>query len=54
MRRYLLSGRGLIREVKMPRNVISFSLVELVQYIIPLYPTIFGKLNPFSAVVSPL
>ncbi|KAF6144071.1 hypothetical protein GIB67_007532 [Kingdonia uniflora] len=33
---------------------ISFSLVELVQYIVPLYPTISGKVNHFSAVVSPL
>ncbi|KAF6165846.1 hypothetical protein GIB67_012743 [Kingdonia uniflora] len=54
MRQYLLSGTGLIQEVEMPRNVISFSLVELVQYIVPLYPTISGKVNPFSAVVSPL
>ncbi|KAF6144770.1 hypothetical protein GIB67_016844 [Kingdonia uniflora] len=34
--------------------LISFSVVELVQYIVPLYPTISGKINPFSAVVSPL
>ncbi|KAF6142553.1 hypothetical protein GIB67_039517, partial [Kingdonia uniflora] len=40
-------------EVKIPM-LISFSLVELVQYIVPLYPTISGKVNPFSAVVSPL
>ncbi|KAF6143192.1 hypothetical protein GIB67_035606 [Kingdonia uniflora] len=34
--------------------LVSFSLVELVQYIVPLYPTISSKVNPFSAVVSPL
>ncbi|KAF6148901.1 hypothetical protein GIB67_014272 [Kingdonia uniflora] len=40
-------------EAKIPM-LLSFSLVELVQYIVPLYPTISGKENPFSAVVSPL
>ncbi|KAF6142703.1 hypothetical protein GIB67_015189 [Kingdonia uniflora] len=40
-------------EVEIPM-LLSFSLVELVQYIVPLYPTISGKVNPFSAVVSPL
>ncbi|KAF6155381.1 hypothetical protein GIB67_019907 [Kingdonia uniflora] len=40
-------------QVKVPM-LISFSLVELVQYIVPLYPTIFGKVNLFSAVVNPL
>ncbi|KAF6150503.1 hypothetical protein GIB67_030304 [Kingdonia uniflora] len=40
-------------EVEIPM-LLSFSLVELVQYIVPLYPIISSKVNPFSAVVSPL
>ncbi|KAF6143184.1 hypothetical protein GIB67_035598 [Kingdonia uniflora] len=34
--------------------LIFFSLVELLLYIVPLYPSISGNVNPFSAVVSPL